>query len=114
MRDLKTKQNIEKIGKEKSSMKYIWHTWKIVNGKMSFLCIVFCTITNDRCITKAMVNWSDVGEDSVIRLNHYVMVYFIFRFIGCIYGVYKFVSSNVWCFLTAGKLTQKNVKECYW
>lgn len=112
--NLKTKQNIEKIGKGKIKYEIYLTYLKNCEWKNVFFFVLFSVLLQMTDVLQKLwlKYWSDVGEDSVIRLNHYVMVYFILGLLGAFMESIRAVSLNVWCFLTAGgNLHRKMLKS---
>ncbi|KAL6934215.1 hypothetical protein ACO0OL_002755 [Hanseniaspora opuntiae] len=112
--NLKTKQKIEKIGKGKIKYEVYLTYLKNCEWKNVFLFVFFSVLLQMSDVLQKLwlKYWSDVGEDSVTRLNHYVLIYFILGLCGAFLESIRAVSLNVWCFLTsAGNLHRKMLKS---
>lgn len=112
--NLKTKQKIEKIGKGKIKYEVYLTYLKNCEWKNVLFFVLFSVLLQMSDVLQKLwlKYWSDVGEDSVTRLNHYVLVYFVLGLCGAFLESIRAVSLNVWCFLTsAGNLHRKMLKS---
>ncbi|XBW36192.1 hypothetical protein QEN19_001772 [Hanseniaspora menglaensis] len=112
--NLKTKQNIEKIGKGK--IKYQVYLLFLKNCGWKNVCyfLLFSALLQGSDVLQKLwlKYWSDVGEDSVTNLKHYVFVYFILGLFGAVFESFRTVSLNIWCLLTAsGNLHRQMLKS---
>lgn len=112
--NLKTKQNMEKMGKGKIKHQVYLTFLKNCGWRNVIYFLIFSTILQLSDVLQKLwlKHWSDIGEDSVTNLNHYVLIYFCLGLLGAVFESLRAVSLNVWCFLTAsGNLHKQMLKS---